>query len=163
MTVRERRLPTWAETGLSSRGEHASGELLIEDMRLEKRILQEAGPVVTRPIRERIYPQGSGNRARTDVRLSRKGLHIGGGLLSQLDLSTTRQCHVEWDHADKILYIILAEDGEWLLPLTASSRLGGTGLVARLVDCGMKLGRYEARVKGNTIVVPTREGGQRAW
>lgn len=157
MTARERRLPTWAETGLSSRGEHASGELLMEDMRLEKRILQESGPVVTRPIRERIYPRGGGNRARTDVRLSRKGLHIGSGLLSQLDLSATRQCHVEWDHADKILYIIVAEDGPWLLPLSVSGRLGGTGLVARLVDCGMKLGRYEARVDGNKIVVPTRQ------
>src|SRR5690606_29690137 len=54
MTARERRLPTWAETGLSSRGEHASSELLMGDMRLEQRIIQEAGPVVTRPIRERL-------------------------------------------------------------------------------------------------------------
>src|SRR5690606_41741982 len=154
--------PTWARSGRAARGGQESGELPMEDMRLEQPILQEAGPVLTRPIRERIYPQGSGNRGRTDVRLSRKGLHIGGGLLSQLDLSATRQCHVEWDHADKILYIIVAEDGPWLLPLTASSRLGGTGLVARLVDCGMKFGRYEARVGGNTIVVPTSQEVGRA-
>lgn len=160
MTTREQRLPTWAETGLSSRGEHASGELLIEvieDMRLQQRILQEAGPVVTRPIRERLYPQGGRYRVRMDVRIGRNGIRIGGGLLSQLDLSATRQCHVEWDHIDKTLYITVAEDGPWLLPLASSSKMGGTALVARLVDCGMKLGTYEARVDGNTIVVPTRQ------
>ena len=157
MTVRERRLPTWAETGLSSRGEHASSELLMGDVRLEQRILQEAGPVVTRPIRERIYPQGGRYRARMDVRLGRNGIHIGGGLLAQLDLSTTRQCHVEWDHGDKTLYITVAGDGPWRLPTVSSSKMGGAALVARLVECGMRLGAYEARVEGNTIVVPTRQ------
>lgn len=160
MTARERRLPTWAETGLSSRGEHASSELLIEvieDMRLQQRIIQEAGPVVARPIRERLYPQGGRYRVRMDVRLGRNGIHIGGGLLSQLDLSATRQCHVEWDHADKTLYITVAEDGPWRLPTVSSSKMGGAALVARLVECGMRLGAYEARVEGNTIVAPTRQ------
>jgi len=162
MTARERRLPTWAETGLSSRGEHASSELLMEDMRLQKRILQESGPVVTRPIRERLYPQGGRYRVRMDVRLGRNGIQIGRGLLSQLDLSATRQCHVEWDHADKTLYITVAEDGPWRLPPVSSWKMGGAALVARLVECGMRLGTYEARVEGNTIVVPTREGEKRA-
>src|SRR5690606_28382385 len=117
--TRERRMPTWAETGPSSRGEHASSERgieVIEDLRLQQRVLQEAGRVVTRPIRERLYPQGGRYRVRMDVRLSRNGVRIGGGLLSQLDLSATRQCHVEWGHADKTLYITVAEDGPWRLP-----------------------------------------------
>lgn len=155
----ERRLPTWAETGLSSRGEHASSELLMDDMRLEQRILQEAGPVVTRPIRERLYPQGGRYRVRMDVRLDRDGIHIGGGLLARLDLSTTRQCHVEWDHATKTLYITVSEDGPWRLPPVSSSKLGGAALVATLVDYGMPLGTYSARVEDNFIIVETRKGG----
>lgn len=146
---------TWTVTGISARGDTASARELQEDMRLDARIMEEAGPVVTRPIVERILPRGSGNGdgLSRDVYLTRGGLAIGGGLLADLPRDT-RNAHVEVHHADKVLRIVLADDGAWKVPKRSGIRMGGNYLVQRLVDCGMKVGtRYRGRVEGNAIVV----------
>lgn len=146
---------TWTVTGLPARGDTASARDLQEDMQLDARIMEEAGPVVTRPIVERIFPRGRGSvdGLSRDVYLARGGLVIGGGLLAELN-AQHRHAHIEVDHAEKILRIVMAPDGPWMLPKRSGIRMGGNYLVRRLLDIGMKYGtKYAGRVEGDTIIV----------
>lgn len=150
--------PTWAETGLTPRGDHASSRQILDDIKLEQRIQEEAGPVITRPIVERLLP-GRGHRpGQAHVVLRRSGLYIGAPLRRQLLAGQDAgRCHLEVDNADRVLRIIPSADGPWVLPGVgpgAATKLGGPALVRQLVERGMEAEKtYPATVESGVIVV----------
>lgn len=154
---RRRHAPEWADTGLGTR-EYMDESDRWEDELLERRIREEAGPVVTRQRFERLVPR-MGRRGFNGIRVHRDGLEVFAGIRDQITDKETDKCHIDVDVVDKKLVITQAEDGLWSFSPTQQYRIGGRRLSEALVERGMQHGMYRATVEdGQRVVVSFADG-----
>lgn len=156
---RNRRAPVWAETGLSERGSMAPEEQWQDEL-LERRIREEAGDVVVRPLVERLLPY-RGKSKSAFVSVTKNGLSLSSGVREHAKRLGQR-CHIEVDNGELVLRIIIADDGPWKLPGGVASTVGGGTLRKALIERGMKPGvRYTARIDGSVIEARFGKEGMR--
>lgn len=133
-----------------------------QDELLERRIREEAGDVVVRPLVERLLPH-RGKSKSAFVAITKNGLALSSGVREHAKRLGQR-CHIEVDNGELVLRIIVAEDGPWKLPSGVAATVGGRLLRQALIERGMKPGmRYTARIDGNVIEARFgKEGTRRA-
>jgi len=117
-----------------------------------------SGPVHTYQIVENLLPYNRSARTRpVRVTLTDNGVRLNVGAAQHL--AKSKRVSLKYNHLDHTLAITPDDDGPWRLSVVrqggrvVSAHVGGPGLIRQLAERGVALGRYPARLEGDSVIV----------
>lgn len=127
-----------------------------------------SGPVHTYKIVEELLPYNRTASTRpVRVSLTDNGVRLNVGAAQHLAQRGILRVRVQYNHLDKTLTIMPDDDGPWRLTIVRkegraiSAHVGGPGLTGQLAERGVALGRYHARIEGDSVIVECGGGRNR--
>ena len=132
------------------------------DLRDERHQAELSGPVITYPAIEELLPytRPTGFYVTVPERPG-NGLYLSREAAEWL-FARAPKLRIRFNHIERQLLITPDPDGPWSIAHVGRRKssagysggsIGGTALVRRLQERGVKPGRYQARVDGNALVV----------
>lgn len=125
-----------------------------------------SGPVHTYKIVEDLMPYNRTDRTRpVRVTLTDNGVRLNVGAAQHV--ATSKRVSLKYNHLDHTLAITPDDDGPWRLSVVrkqdrvVSAHVGGHGLTRQLEERGVALGRYPARLEGDSVIVECGGGRNR--
>jgi len=129
-------------------------------LRGEEHKAELSGPVHTYKVLEDLLPYNRTARTRPAlVTVTDNGVRLNVGAAQHLAQRGILRVRVQYNHLDKTLTIMPDDDGPWRLSVVrkesrvVSAHVGGPGLTRQLAERGVALGRYPARLEGDSVIV----------
>ena len=135
-------------------------------LRGEEHKAELSGPVHTYKLVEDLLPYNRSARTRpARVTVTDNGLRLNVG--ASQHLAKSKRVSLKYNHLDHTLVITPDDDGPWRLSVVqkegrvVSAHVGGPALIRQLAERGVALGRYPARLEGDSVIVEFGGGGDR--
>src|SRR5690606_36913942 len=137
-------------------------------LRGEEHKAELSGPVHTYKIVEDLLPYNRTARTRpVRVTLTDNAVRLNVAAPQHVTQRGILRVRVQYNHLDKTLTIMPDDDGPWRLSVVrkqgrvVSAHVGGPGLTRQLEERGVALGRYPARLEGDSVIVKCGGGRNR--
>ena len=138
------------------------------NLRGEEHKAELSGPVRTYKIVEDLMPYNRTARNRpVRVSVTENGVRLNVGAAQHVADKSAR-VKLKYNHLDQTLTITPDDDGPWRLTVgrsqdgrVVSAHVGGRALSRQLEERGVALGRYPARLEGDSVIVECGGGRNR--